>query len=370
MPTLSISDIHMDKVTGATTGTWKLGKVKATVPNRFPTTAEWNAARSLEEKHKLPGEIVVSARLMFPESWKKLLTQDMFMKNFARRLSKDLVRAEAAVRLFFMVLRGEIDMEKADDLKTILDLQYLSDMDVITLQRTENQSPEDLHSMLKLAERWRDQRGIDKPLMPILTSTGDRETFEKFLSIVRKAGVDAIGFDARGGFHYHALRALGEYKAKRPETWIHTFQVQPKIRFAGRFNQCSHGMMLPYFGVDSFSRWVVPPPPEPLTKDKINFFDRKGWAAMKRKEFSQVRGKNLHCGCPTCKGEDLSGFFQGKVFTVLSRSKVHDHFAQREELEASAKRIRQDTYRDFLASKEYPKKFLGQLEAFEQAAKP
>src|SRR5256886_12433212 len=82
-----------------------------------------------------------------------------------------------------------------------------------------------------------------------------------------------IGFDLRGGFYYHALRGVEEFKKRKPEVWVHALQTPPKVRFGRGLLTCSEGMILPMFGIDSFSRWIVPPPPTPLTKEVINVFE-------------------------------------------------------------------------------------------------
>jgi len=362
MVDLRLSDIATDAKTSATAATLHIDKKRVQLPNRFPTTAEWNASDHIEGKPELPGEIVVQAKLMFPESWKKLLKDEEWFKAFARRLSREAVKAGEVVRTLFLVFRGDISLGDPGDLRSVLDLQYLSGFDIITVQQTPDLSPKDFASQLRLGERWMEQRRLDKPLMPVLSPSQHKDEFKKYLDAAEKAGVSAIGFDAKGGFYYHCLRVLEDYKHRNPETWIHLFQVQPKIRFAGRMHPCSQGMVLPYFGIDSFSRWVVPPPPEPLTKDKINFFDRRGWGEFKRKEFVKIRGNDLNCACAACGDGALGKFFNGKVLTVLYRSKVHDHLAQREELEVSARRIKGGTYGELVRSKTYPKQFLASVE--------
>ena len=355
-----ISNQFFDELTSASSGTLEVGRVKAELPSKFATTSELNASRRIELKG-LPGEVVVSAKLIFPNSLKKLLTEDTFLKDFARRLSKESASAGEVVRLLYLSFRGLIGISRADDLKTILDLQYFSDFDVITVQQTLGVSPEDFVALLNFASRWMEQRGVDKPLMPILLAMDNRENFEKYLNSLMKRGISCLGIDMRGGFHYHALRTLEDLKKSNPQIWIHALQVPPKIRFGRKLLPCSQGMMLPLFGIDSFSRWVVPPPPEPLTKDKINLFDRIGWGALKRKEFISLRGTKLGCDCPVCQDQNLDGFYTGRVLTVLSKSKVHDHFAQQAELRNSVKHIKEKTYKRFLASKEFPKKFLDEF---------
>jgi hypothetical protein len=165
----------------------------------------------------------------------------------------------------------------------------------------------------------------------------------------------------RGGFHHHALRSVENIKKKNPDVWIHAFQVPPKIRFARHMLSSSQGMLMPYFGVDSYSGWVVPPPPVPLTKDKINVFDKSGWGVFKRKEWTGLHGKKLTCKCPICKGQNLDGFYEGKVLSVLSRSKVHDHYAQQDELKKSSESIRSHEYGRLIRTKKYANLFLKEM---------
>ena len=125
--------------------------------------------------------------------------------------------------------------------------------------------------------------------------------------------------------------------------------------------------MLPVFGVDSYNRWVVPPPQVPLTKDKINMFDATNWGVFKRKEWDKQYGAGLHCTCPMCKKQKLPTFFLGKVLTVLGRSKVHDHYAQREQLLGLSEAIKDGQAKDFISKKRFPNDFLQQLQKFEES---
>jgi len=358
MVELTIKDQSFDEKTSASCGRLEIGKVKSTLPNKFATTSELNASRLIDLKGLLPSEVIVSAKLMFPNTLKKLLTEDQSLKEFARRLSRETAGAEEFVRIMFLCFRGEAGIDRTEDLRTILDLQYFSDFDLVTVQQSKGISAEDFSSLFNFARRWREERGIEKPLMPVISAAENRQDFERYLQPLMKRGISCLGVDMRGGFYYHSLRSLEDLKKSTPKLWIHAFQVPPKIKFARRMLTCSEGMMLPYFAVDSFSRWVVPPPPEPLTKDKINLFDRVGWGVFKRKELSAIRGKRLGCNCPVCKGLNLESFFQGRVLAALSRSKVHDHFAQQIELSESFKHIKDRTYLKFVTSKEYARKFL------------
>jgi len=371
MVDVSIEDQTSDETTSAHAGILRIGNVSATLPNKFATTAELNATRVVGAKDTLPGEVIVSAKLIYPDSLKKILKQEEALRSFARRLSHELGGYEDVARLLFLVLKGEATYSDAEELRTLLDLQYFADMDLITVQQAARMSPEDFASLLKFTQRWMDQKGIDKPIMPILQAAETQREFELFSGPVIKGEFHLMGIDMRGGFHYYALRAVERIKKKYPGVWIHALQVPPKIRFARRMLPSSQGMLMPYFGVDSFSRWVVPPPPVPLTKDKINVFDRSGWGVFKRKEWTGLHGKKLTCTCPMCKGENLDGFYAGKVLTVLSRSKVHDHYAQQEELKKASESIRKHRYDSLIKTKKYADLFVGELKkSLEAEEKP
>ena len=362
MAELKVRDQAFDETTSASAGTLELGRAKAELPAKFAQSSELNAIRFTEVERFSPGKVVVAAKLMPPNTLKRLLSDEKYLKDLARRLPREVSTFEDTAQLLFLAFKGESKIEKADDLKTVLDLQFFCDLDVVTVQHSPGVSPEDYASLYSFASRWSQERGFDKPLMPVLSALDNREEFEKYLAPVLKREPRGLGIDMRGGFHYHTLRAIEAVKKKRPDMWIHVFQVPPKVLFGRRTAACSQGMILPYFGVDSFSKWIVPPPPVPLTKDKINLFDRTGWNVMKRKEWSEVHGKKLECDCPICEARNLDGLFQGKVMAALARSKVHDHFAQKEELKISATRIKERSYRKLLQSKQGPKSILETLE--------
>lgn len=361
MVEVAIENQASDEKTSANAGILRVGKVKAALPNKFATTAELNATRTVGAKDALPGEVVVAAKLMYPDSLNKILKEDVHLGDFARRLSRESGGYEDVARLLFLVFKGEASYSDAEDLRTLLDLQYFADMDVVTVQQSSAMSPEDFASLLKFSQRWMAQKGLDRPIMPIVRATEAQREFELFLGPVLKGKFPLVGVDMKGGFHYHTLRAVEKIKKKNAGVWVHAFQVPPKIRFAHHMLPSSQGMLMPYFGVDSFSRWVVPPPPVPLTKDKINVFDKSGWGVFKRKEWIELHRKKLTCTCPMCKGHDLNGFYTGKVLTVLSRSKVHDHYAQQDELKKVSDSIRKREYTRLIKTKKHANLFVSEL---------
>ena len=367
MPELLKRGIEADDETGTTTGLLSYSTAKVPIPNKFATTTELNATRLVGLKQEFPTEVVIAGKLVYPETLKRILKEEEFLKDFARRLARETGSHEDALSMLFLVFKGEAALTESADLRTVLDLQYFSDMDVITVQQTQGVSPTEFIGLYRFAERWLDNRGLDKPLMPVLAPAGDADDFDKALKLLLKRGVKALGFDMKGGFYYHALRSIEEVKKMNPELWVHAFQVPPKIRFARSILRCSEGMMLPFFGVDSFNRWVVPPPPVPLTKDKINMFDATNWGVFKRKEWTHEYGARLSCTCPMCNKQELPTFFLGQVLTVLGRSKVHDHYSQREQLLALSSQVKRGNVKKFVSRKKYPNEFLKQASGTDEA---
>jgi len=355
----------MDAKTSATLSELRVGQVRIPLPNRFPISPERNALKPAGIKDPLPGEVAILARLGQPDTIKRILTQEDALKSMARFLSRE-TGADALRLLYFSFLKGA-SISNPDDLKTILDLQYLAGLDIITVQHTMDMSPSDFDAQLGFAERWMDERGVDKPLMPIIQAANDGKLAIELVAVTAKHGGKALGLDLRGGFHYHALRAVEDYKKKNPDIWIHALQVPPKIRLSRHPLPCSEGMILPMFGVDSFSRWIVPPPPTPLTKDVINVFDPRGWGSLKKKDFEEIRKNTTNCKCAVCQGKDLEPFYEGKVLDVLARAKVHDHLAQRVELEKARDSIKEGEFLSLLNSKEYPREFLKQMPSRKEA---
>lgn len=359
MPELMKKGIEFDDTARVGAGYLAYANAKVPLPNKFATTTELNATRLVGLKQDFPTEIVVAGKLIYPETLKRILKEEDHLKEFARRLARETSAHEDALSTLFLILKGDAAIVETNDLRTILDLQYFADIDIITVQQSPGLSTPDFISHIRFAERWLDNRGIDKPLMPVLAPSLD--DFDKMLKAVMKRKPKLLGFDMKGGFYYNALRSLEAVKDRDPELWVHAFQVPPKVRFARSLLRCSEGMVLPMFGVDSYNRWVVPPPPVPLTKDKINMFDSANWGVFKRKEWDKEYGTKLNCTCPMCNKHRLPTFFLGEVLTVLGRSKVHDHYAQREQLFELAKHVKSGRAKSFISRKRYPNAFLKQV---------
>src|SRR5215510_11168438 len=134
MSTVQLAQIKSDSKTSANQSELRIGQLRIPLPNRFPISQERNALKPAGVKDPLPGEVAVQARLAPPEMVKKLLTQEDALKSMAKFLSKETTAD--AVRMLYLGFKGGAVINRPEDLKTILDLQFLAGIDIITVQHS------------------------------------------------------------------------------------------------------------------------------------------------------------------------------------------------------------------------------------------
>lgn len=356
---VSVKVLEMDERSGAHAGTLEIGKRRADLPGRILTTSELRSAKTAKLAESAESPLLILGKLGTPTVVKAATSDEELWRRFAHGVSTDARLMPGAARMLQVAFQA-VDYEDAEPLRSFLDLQHLLGLDVITVQYGESPSPDDVLAAYDFARSWAKKRRLDAPLMPVVPALERREDADAVFAALVKRGALAIGVDLQGGFPYQTLRAIEALKEKNSEIWIHAFQVPPKVRFGGRL-PTSEAMMLPYFGVDSFSRWVRPPPPAPVKKEKVNVFDPRGWGVLRWKEQEAEYGSKLACRCAVCKGKDLDGFFEPDDRAVLNLSKVHDHLAQTSELAAARKRIGDDGYASAMGDHRFARAFLERL---------
>src|SRR5207244_10941151 len=136
MSTVQLAQIKTDSKTSAIQSELRIGQLRIPLPNRFPISPERNALKPAGVKEPLPGEVAVLARLAPPDTLKRILTQEEALKSTARFLSRET--SHDAVRLLYLAFKGGAMVKETQYLKTILDLQYLDGLDIITVKNTVN----------------------------------------------------------------------------------------------------------------------------------------------------------------------------------------------------------------------------------------
>src|SRR5215831_6168934 len=130
MAELRVARLKKDQNTSATLSELRVGQSRIPLPNRFPISPERNALKPAGVKEPLPGEVAVLARLGQPDTIKKILTQEEALKSMAKFLSRET--GTDAVRLLYLSFLKGAHLSSLDELKTMLDLQFLAGLDIIT----------------------------------------------------------------------------------------------------------------------------------------------------------------------------------------------------------------------------------------------
>ena len=92
MPEFAKKNIEIDERTGAASGLLTYGNAKVPLPNKFATTSELNATKVVGLKQDFPTEFIIAGKLIFPETLKRILREEEFLKEFARRLARETSR--------------------------------------------------------------------------------------------------------------------------------------------------------------------------------------------------------------------------------------------------------------------------------------
>jgi len=332
---------------------------KVEMPARIPTSSEVRAAKATKLHESIESSVLIVGRLVRPDLAVAATKEEEPWQRFAAGVAQDARSLPGAAKLLQLAFQG-VSYEDAEPLRAFLDLQMLHDFAAITVQYGSAPSPEDVVAAFDFAKGWAKRRKIDATLMPVTPALGNRDTAMALLQGLQLRGATAIGLDMPRSLPYQMMRAVEDFKEKNPHVWIHAFQVPPKVQFGGRL-PTSQAMVLPFFGVDSMSRWVVPPPPAPVKKDKVNVFDPAGWGVFKWREYEQEYGSKLRCRCAVCEGKDLDAWYTPDDRFVLNQGKVHDHLSQVAELAAARKRIPDDGYAGVMGEKRFGKPFLESL---------
>jgi len=317
------------------------------------------SARTAGLADRVEGSLLVVGKLGTPEIVKAATSEEEAWQRFAHSVRADARLLPGSARMLQIAFQ-EVAFEGVEPLRALLDLQHLLGFDIVTVPYGSSPPAEDVLAAFDFARSWAKKRRVDAALMPIVPAMERREDADALLAALVERGAEALGLDLQGGFPYHTLRAVEALKEKHTEVWVHAFQVPPKVRLGGPL-PTSEGMVLPYFGVDTFSRWLRPPPPAPVKKEKVNVFDPRGWGVLKWKEQEETYGRRLACRCAVCKGKDLDAFYEPEDRAVLNLAKVHDHLAQSAEMAAARRRIPEDGYAAAMAEHRFARAFLERI---------
>ncbi len=349
--------------TGARKCVLELRGKKAELPTKVPTSSEVNSIRKLKIKEPIPQTIVLAGKLLNFQRVARLAKDDYFKAQLAS-ISRFFRNFPGAVRMFYAPILDEFSLNE-DAVKRLLDLQYLSGVEVFTLAPTLNTSPKEFFKLLKVALKQIDRIAGEAVFMPVVKVMREeedtREVFQQVKKLVEEGQVSCVGVDVRGKFAYSLLYSVRDLHEEHPELWVHALQVPPKPLFGRRYLDASYGLILPYFSVDSYCRWLRPPPPFPPIKEKLNYFDPSDWTVLHLGKVAE-RSDKMPCNCPVCSESPVEKFLEGTSFTVLDRTKAHAVYAEEKELAVSKEYIGRGKYAEIIKEKEGTARILSVLE--------
>ena len=342
---------------GVSWGVLRVKDVGVETPAKILTNTELRAGFAVKVR-AFPDlcDIRVVGRLIDGERLEAVTKDEDAFKRLVQTMERD--GREARVRVpYFNFIRGA-RVENYDHLRTLLDAQWMSGMDILVVQHHPDVGVDELRSFLTYARRWRERRGLDLPIMPVVCALPDLDAFKEVLGVAVEFAEGAVGVDFRSRFSYMTLKAIEDLKEEQPDLWVHAFQVPPRVLLRGQ--RAAQGMVLPFFGFDTWSQHVVPPPPVPVVKEKVNVFEPHTWGVYRQKMLYEEYRRSYDCPCPVCQ-QSLDRFYEGTDLDVLRKSKVHNHLRQRDQLELLREHARSDTVPQLIAHRRYADQFLRQF---------
>lgn len=245
------------------------------------------------------------------------------------------------------------------DIRTLIDLQIESGLDIITI--IEPTPLNDIDLFERNFTRYWDYINDINPnavVMPYLSLKQENDIFERKLQVLseHEKSLKTIGVRFASMTEYRPnLLSLSEFSDN--DFWIHC-SAGRKIPHWQTPNAQLHALQR--FGVDTFSIEIPQGGPGKVTGsyDTVNFFDRDTITFPKITNMAST-GK-IKCNCPICSQQDLSQVvsdlkaYNPKRETKLmvnDFAKVHEVFASTNELEISRQKIKEDSLVEYFDEK-------------------
>lgn len=357
-----ISKINLegvDKGSNARALTLKSEKGKIEFPTKIPNISELREARLQGLLNKLPTIVYEYVKFLNLDKIKKLSKENGKMRDYVSSTLKEVkVIEDYNVTKFFPKIPLNVRLS-FDDLITLIDFQIFSHIDLLCVPDSTTTAREYLNNISKVIS-YLDEKGIKIEVMPYLNTAHRIGVFESKLKGLVDQGFKAIGLDIRGALGiYPQLRFTSGFLRDK-DVWIHASNVSQRYP---RSN-LSFTHLLPYFGIDSFSKTIFLPPREKrisILPDKVKRFDRQTLGMLDKENHKNKHGENLSCDCPICEKTDLNGFYSGSGRQILGRSKVHEIFSSFKEFTVARNKIMEHEFMDYMRSKEFARPVIDDL---------
>ncbi len=255
-----------------------------------------------------------------------------------------------------------------DDVRTLLDLQGLAMVSLVSVPDTSGLSPERFERRIQQSREYVDQRFPGRECFPIVEVREERDAFRRKLALALDGGFKLVGFRfAPLTEYYPNFREIS--RLNREETWFHLHGVP---RFWRGDHTTAQIHIPPFAGVDTMS--LDAPgggPRDPGRPEGVRRFDAASLGHLVKQLHAEMYGQDLGCQCPICENKSLDDFY--REYLVGPKSKrpsvprlrqhafVHEVFASHSEFQGWRRAFLGGDIRNYIASKRFLRDALADL---------
>lgn len=288
------------------------------------------------------------------------------MKNLISKISEIKSKHDEKLSLFYPIRRKKEITFGDKAIRTLIDLQYLSGFDMITVP---DYWPDDcgIKEVLKKYEKLKRgiENNLDTVLVPYVRLNRSPNEFESLLSGLIKMDFSIVGLEYYAPLdkYYPNLIKLRGFSMKSEHTIFHASKVSP--RYGRSKIRLSNLHALGLFGIDTVSRGAAAAGGGTQKIESIRRFSPKSLGVLDKNEYTQDEMLSVNdCNCPLCNEKTVAEFYEdyskrpnGKKKSTIflaSVSKVHEAFSSYEEFKKTVKHIHKNTYmEEYVPSKAY-----------------
>lgn len=297
---------------------------------------------------------------------RELMSMNGKMKSLVSKISEIKSKHDEKLSMFYPIRKNkEIGLEDKD-IRTLIDLQYLSGFDLITVP---DYWPHGcgVKEILKKYEKLKNEieNNLDTFLVPYIRLNRNLDEFETLLHALVKMELPIVGLEYYSPLdnYYPNLRELRKISINSEHTVFHMSKVSP--RYGRSKVKLSNLHALGLFGIDTVSRGAPAAGGGTQKIESIRRFTPKSLGVLDKREYAQDEMYDAKdCNCPICNGQTVSEFYEnyskrpnGKKKSppfLASVSKVHEAFSSYEEFKKTVKHIHKNRYmEEYVPSKAY-----------------
>lgn len=298
------------------------------------------------------------------EDIRELMNMNGKIKNLISKISEIKSKHEEKLSMFYPIRQNKNITLEDKDIRTLIDLQYLSGFDLITVPDywPHECSVQDILKKYEMLSK-EIENNLDTFLVPYIQLNRDSDEFEAILSGLIGMELPIIGLE----YHslkgdYPNLRKLRDISMSSENTIFHASKVTPRGQSNIRLSNL-HALSL--FGIDVVSRGVRAAGGGKQKIDRVKRFSPKSLGILDKSEFIQDETWDTKdCDCPICNGRTVEDFYEnyskrprGKNKSpafLASVSKVHEAFSSYEEFKHTVEHIHKNEYMEvYVPAKKY-----------------